>query len=282
MPDLIDLHCHSTASDGSLTPTELVCRARDKGLKAIAIADHDTTGGISEALAEGAKSGLEVIPAVEISAEVSSGSMHVLGYFIDHASPGLLAALRRLQDSRETRNHRIIERLRSLHLEISYEELQNISGEGQIGRPHIAQLLVEKGFISSLQEAFEVYLKKGRPAYVEKFRFTPLEAIKLIAQAGGMAVLAHPGSLNKSFDELDKMVCALKAGGLRGLEVLYPDHSAGQTRSYRTLCAKYQLIATGGTDYHGAYKPGIEIGTGRGNLRIPYALLAEMKKEMAR
>lgn len=281
MPDLIDLHCHSTASDGSLTPTELVHKARDGGLRAIAITDHDTVDGVHEALAAGEKLDFEVVSGVEISADIPSGSMHMLGYFIDHTSSGLVAALRRLQEAREARNQEIIKKLRSMRLEVTREELLKISGEGQIGRPHIAKLLVQKGFVPTLQAAFDCYLKRGRPAYVEKFRFIPREAIKLISEAGGMAVLAHPGSLNKSSEELEGVVQELRNEGLSGLEVFYTDHKPEQTRSYQRLCRKYQLIATGGTDYHGTYKPGVELGRGRGNLRVSYKLLDEMKKKIA-
>lgn len=248
----------------------------------MAITDHDTVEGVSEALIEGEKLGFEVVPGVEISVEIASSSMHILGYFIDHTSPGLVAALQKLQNSRKTRNHEIIKRLRSMHLEISYEELLRVSGEGQVGRPHIARLLVQKGFVPVIQEAFDRYLKRGRPAYVEKFRFVPLEAIKLIREAGGMAVLAHPVSLNKSLEGLEKMIGELKMAGLEGLEVFYTEHTPEQTRRYQRLCRKYQLIATGGTDYHGTYKPGVELGRGWGNLQIPYELLDEMKKKMIR
>ncbi|TSA07849.1 MAG: PHP domain-containing protein [Deltaproteobacteria bacterium] len=282
MPDLIDLHCHTTASDGSLPPAELVCKARESGLKAVAVTDHDTVEGVGEALAEGGRLNFEVIPGIEISAEIPSGSMHILGYFIDHTSAELLAALRKLQDSRETRNQRIIEKLHSLHMEVSYEELLRVAGGGQVGRPHIAELLVQKGFVPGSQEAFDIYLKKGRPAYVEKFRLTPSEAIKLITRAGGMAVLAHPGSLKKSLKEVEKVVGELEAAGLKGLEVFYTEHAPEQTRGYQRIANKHHLIPTGGTDYHGDYKPGIKLGRGRGSLRIPYQLLADMKKKMGR
>ncbi len=280
MADLIDLHCHSTASDGSLTPAELVHKAQAIGLKAVAITDHDTVDGVGEALAEGEELNFEVVPGVEISGEITSGSMHILGYFIDHTSPGLVAALQKLQDARERRNHEIIKRLHSMRMEIGYDEILNVSEDGQIGRPHIARLMVQKGYVPSLQAAFDNYLKKGRPAYVDKFRFTPSEAIRLIIEAGGMAVLAHPGSLNKSFGQLDTMVRELKSWGLRGLEVFYSEHTLEQTRYYQGLCNKYRLMATGGTDYHGTYKPGIELGSGRGNLRIPYELLDIMKRKI--
>ncbi|MEW6326233.1 MAG: PHP domain-containing protein [Thermodesulfobacteriota bacterium] len=282
MPDLIDLHCHTTASDGSLTPAELVRKARESGLKAVAITDHDTVEGVGEALAEGERLNFEVIPGIEISAEIPSGSMHILGYFIDHTSPQLVAVLRKLQDSRETRNQRIMEKLHSLHMEVSYAELLRLAGGGQVGRPHIAELLVQKGFVPSLQAAFDIYLKRGRPAYVEKFRLTPSEAIKLITRAGGIAVLAHPGSLNKSLEEVEMVVGELKAAGLQGLEVFYTEHAPEQTRGYQRIANQHHLIPTGGTDYHGDYKPGIKLGRGWGSLRIPYELLADMKKKMGR
>ncbi|MFH1147880.1 MAG: PHP domain-containing protein [Pseudomonadota bacterium] len=274
----IDLHCHSTASDGSLSPGDLVRMGRDKGLKAIAITDHDTVEGVPAALEAGIELGFEVVPGVEISAEMSFGTMHILGYYVDHNAPGILVPLNTLQNSRETRNHEIVKKLRSMHMEITYDEVLGLAQDGQVGRPHFARLLLQKGFVSTIQDAFDNYLKKGRPAYVDKFRFDPAEAIRIIKDAGGMAVLAHPGSLRKSPADLETLVSELKSAGLNGLEVIYSDHTNEQTRQYQKICSKFGLLATGGTDYHGSYKPEIAIGRGRGGLRIPYELLAEMKK----
>ena len=274
----IDLHCHSTASDGSFSPGELVRIARDNGLEAVAITDHDTVEGVPEALKAGDETGVEVVPGVEISAEMSSGTMHILGYYMDHNAPGILGPLSTLQNSREARNHEIIKKLRSMRMEITYDEVLSLAQDGQVGRPHFARLLLQKGFVSTVQEAFDNYLKKGRPAYVDKFRFSPAEAINIIKDAGGIPVLAHPGSLRKSPTDLDKLVSELKTAGLKGLEVIYSDHTNEQTRHYQKLCSKFGLLATGGTDYHGSYKPEIALGRGRGDLRIPYELLTEMKK----
>ncbi len=282
MSDLIDLHCHSTASDGSLTPAALVREGRTQQLKAIAITDHDTVEGAAEALAEAAKQGFELVPGIEISADVSSGTMHILGYYVDHTATKLLAALRRLQDARETRNHQIVKRLRAMDMEITYDDLLRVSEDGQVGRPHFAQVLVEKGIVRTPQEAFDMYLKKGRPAYVDKFRFDPIEAVQLIREAGGTPVLAHPSSLRKSSEGLEETISRLQRAGLDGLEVFYSEHTPEQTRYYQNLCNKFGLLATGGTDYHGSYKPDIAMGRGHGDLRIPYELLADLKKQRGR
>lgn len=277
--ELIDLHCHSTASDGSSSPAELVRQALLEGLKAIAITDHDTVEGVKEALLEGRKHNFEVVPGIEISAEMSSGTMHILGYFVEHTSETLLTTLKKLQTAREKRNHEIIQRLRSLRMEVTYDDLVKIAQDGQIGRPHLAKLLLQKGFVSDIQEAFDRYLKKGRPAYVDKFRFSPVEAVKLITEANGTAILAHPGSLQRSPKNLGRIVSDLMSAGLSGVEVFYPEHTPEQTASYLRLCRRFNLLATGGTDYHGLYKPYIGLGSGHGNMRIPYELLAEMKRQ---
>lgn len=278
-PGLIDLHCHSTASDGSLTPSELVRKAIDAGLRAVAITDHDTVEGVPEALAEGKRTGFELVPGIEISAEMSSGTMHILGYYIEHLSDSLLNTLKKLQDAREERNRQIIQRLRALHLAVTYEELLDVAENGQIGRPHLARLLVRKGFVSDTQAAFDRYLKKGRPAYVDKFRFSPQEAVQLIVKANGMPVLAHPGSLRQSPENLEKIALKLQDAGLQGMEVYYSEHTPEQTACYLRLCRKLNLLPTGGTDYHGSYKPYIALGSGHGNMRIPYELLSTIKRQ---
>jgi predicted metal-dependent phosphoesterase TrpH len=191
----VDLHLHTTASDGVMTPSEIVRYAKSKGLQAIAITDHDTIEGLEEGLLEGEKIGFEVVPGVEISAEHSPGSMHLLGYFLDIHHPLLKGKLDYLQKARAERNPKIIENLNRLGVRISYEEVVKASGGGQVGRPHFAQVLIEKGYVRSFQEAFDRFLKKGAPAYVDKVRFKPEQAISFIKESGGVAVLAHPKTL---------------------------------------------------------------------------------------
>jgi 3',5'-nucleoside bisphosphate phosphatase len=277
---LIDLHTHSNASDGSLSPRELVGYAREKGAVALALTDHDTIAGLPEALGAGEEWELEVIPGLEISAEYPGGSMHVLGYFIDPYDSNLQHEIATLQQARRERNPKIIEKLRNLGIPIQYEQLQAIA-KGQIGRPHIARVLVELKAVSSLDEAFQKYLRKGALAYVEKFRFSPEKAIALIRQAGGLAVLAHPFTLNcASLKELKGTVQDLKALGLEGIEVFYTEHSTAQTRDYLTLALEMDLVATGGTDFHGANKDGVDLLTGLGDLKIPYSILEKLRSRL--
>ena len=192
--DRIDLHTHSNCSDGSLSPRELVQLAKKRDLRAIALTDHDTVAGVAEAVAAGKELGVEVVPGVEISAQYPPGTMHILGYCFTPSQPEFLKALKKLQEVRAARNPKIIERLQALGLEITTDEVLNLSS-GQVGRPHIAKALVNRGYVSSIDEAFSRYLQKGAVAYVEKFRFSPREAIALIRGAGGLAVLAHPFTL---------------------------------------------------------------------------------------
>ena len=274
----IDLHIHTTESDGSLTPSQVVHYAKEKGLKAIAITDHDTIHGNEEAIKEGISEGVEVIPGVEISVDYSPGTMHMLGYFITTEDPILNEKLTLLQDSRADRNPRIIEKLNKLGLSLTYDEVVQVSGGGQVGRPHMAQILMKKGYTKSIKEAFDKYLGKGAPAYLDKFRLSAVEAITMITDAGGIPVLAHPSTLYcKSSDELDALVKKLVNQGLQGLEVYYSEHDERKTSSYKLLAKRYNLAITGGSDFHGKNMKGIDLGTGRGKLKIPYTVLENLK-----
>ncbi|MBI3595634.1 MAG: PHP domain-containing protein [Nitrospirae bacterium] len=276
----IDLHTHSTASDGSLTPMELIRYAATKRLGALALTDHDCVDGLNEAVAEGERLGIEVIPAVELSADHPEGTMHVLGFFINRRHEGFCSRLRRLQEARKERNPKIVQKLQGLGLNITYDEVVAASGGGQVGRPHFAKVLIQKGYVSSMHEAFERYLKKGAPGYVEKFRFSPQEAIAAIHEAGGVAVLAHPFTLYKEPSAmLDPLLGVLAGNGLDGMEVVYSTYSEEQSRYYRELAEKYHLLASGGSDFHGAHKPGIDLGVGMGKLQIPFELLEPLRKK---
>jgi predicted metal-dependent phosphoesterase TrpH len=274
----IDLHIHTTESDGTLTPSQVVRYAKEKGLKAVAITDHDTIHGNEEAIKEGVNEGVEVIPGVEISVDYSPGTMHMLGYFITTEDPILNEKLTLLQDSRADRNPRIIEKLNKLGLSLTYDEVVQVSGGGQVGRPHMAQVLMKKGYTKSIKEAFDKYLGKGAPAYLDKFRLSAVEAITMITDAGGIPVLAHPFTLYcKSSDELDALVEKLVNQGLQGLEVYYSEHDERKTSSYKLLAKRYNLAITGGSDFHGKNIKGIDLGTGRGKLKIPYTVLENLK-----
>jgi len=274
----VDLHLHTTASDGVLTPSQIVNYAKSKGLLAIAITDHDTIEGLEEGLLEGERIGLEVIPGIEISAEHSPGSMHLLGFFLDIHHPTLKERLGYLQRARAERNPRMAEKLNKLGIDITFDEVLKASGGGQVGRPHFAQVLMEKGYVRSFQEAFERFLKKGASAYVEKMRFSAEESIHFINEANGVAVLAHPNTLQvNGYSELENLILRLVKTGLRGIEAYYPEHSALQVAQYKTLAERHGLLVTGGTDYHGIEKNGLDIGVGRGEMRLPYSIVENLK-----
>jgi 3',5'-nucleoside bisphosphate phosphatase len=274
----VDLHIHTTASDGAMSPSEMVRYAKDKGLRAIAITDHDTIEGLGEALSEGERIGIEVIPGIEISAEHSPGSMHLLGYLFDRHHPLLNERLSYLQKARAERNPKIVAKLNQIGIKVTYEEVVKASGGGQVGRPHFAQVLLEKGYVKSFQEAFDRFLKKGASAYVDKLRFTPKEALHFINEAKGVAVLAHPNTLGaKGLAELEHLILGLVGHGLRGIEAYYPEHSASDTAQYKALAERCGLVITGGTDYHGLEGNGLNIGVGRGDLKLPYSLVQNLK-----
>lgn len=274
----VDLHLHTTASDGVMRPAEIVKYAKAKGLQAIAITDHDTIEGLEEGVSEGERIGFEVIPGVEISAKHSPGSMHLLGYLLDIYHPLLNERLQYLQKARAERNPKIVEKLNQLGIQVTYEEVREASGGGQIGRPHFAHVLVEKGYVRSFQEAFDRFLRKGAPAYVEKFRFAATEALHFITEAGGIAVLAHPNTLGmKGYSELESLLLQLVEEGLGGIEVYYPEHSALEVAQYKTLAQRYGLVTTGGTDYHGIEGNDLDIGVGRGEMKLPYSIVSELK-----
>jgi predicted metal-dependent phosphoesterase TrpH len=274
----IDLHLHTTASDGVMTPSEIVNYAKNKGLLAIAITDHDTIEGLEEGLLEGQRIGLEVIPGIEISAEHSPGSMHLLGFFIDIHHPVLRERLEYLQRARAERNPRMAEKLNKLGINITFDEVLKASGGGQVGRPHFAQVLLEKGYVRSFQEAFDRFLKKGASAYVDKMRFSAEESIHFINEANGVAVLAHPNTLQlNGYSELENLILRLVKRGLRGIEAYYPEHSALEVAQYKTLAERHGLLVTGGTDYHGIEKNGLDIGVGRGEMRLPYSIVENLK-----
>ena len=274
----IDLHLHTTASDGVMTPSGIVNYAKSKGLVAIAITDHDTIEGLEEGFLEGERIGLEVIPGIEVSAEHSPGSMHLLGFFIDIHDPILKERLGYLQRARAERNPKMAEKLNKLGIDITFDEVLKASGGGQVGRPHFAQVLIEKGYVRNFQEAFDRFLKKGASAYVEKMRFSAEESIQFINEANGVAVLAHPNTLQlNGYSELENLILRLVKTGLRGIEAYYPEHSALEVAQYKTLAERHGLLVTGGTDYHGIEKNGLDIGVGRGEMKLPYSIVENLK-----
>ena len=244
----IDLHIHSTASDGRLSPADIVSRAAERGLTVIALADHDTVDGIVPALtAAKAFPQLKVIPCVEISTDVSSGEVHVLGYFIDYTDPEFVARLERMRHSRRERAQGMIAKLRELGIRIEWQRVQEIAAAGTIGRPHIAQAMLEKGYITSIKEAFTKYISRDGPAYVEREKMTPVEAVELILKAKGLPVLAHPLTTS----DPESMVIELKAAGLVGIEAYYNGYTADEINQLVSLADRHNLITSGGSDYHG-------------------------------
>ena len=243
-----DLHVHSTASDGRFTPAEIVRMAVSAGLTVIALTDHDTIDGIAPALeAANQYPGLRLIPGVELSTDVSSGEVHVLGYFIDYNSQDFKTSLERMRNSRANRAEKMVAKLRELGCNIELERVHEIAGKGALGRAHIAQALLEKGYISSFKDAFSKYIGHGCPAYISREKLTPAEAVKLILQANGLPVLAHPFTAQNP----EELVKELKVIGLVGMEVYYAGYLASEMNILLNIAQKYDLIPTGGTDYHG-------------------------------
>ncbi len=274
----IDLHIHSTASDGTLTPAAILDHAQKLNLATIAITDHDSIEGSREALRNRIPASLHFLTGVEISTAhppflPGAGSFHILGYGIRLDDPVLNQALNKLQEARKNRNPKIIRRLNEMGFKITLEEVRQIAGKGQIGRPHIAYTMMKKGYVASIDDAFKKFLGTAKPAYVDKERVGCEEAIKIIRNAGGIAALAHPGLLNiEDNRKLAQLVRDLVKIGIGAIEVYYPQHSPEQTQRYMQLSKQYKILMTGGTDFHGSIMPEIKMGSGKGNLFIPYSL----------
>lgn len=278
----LDLHLHTTHSDGSFTPAEVMSLAHKAGLTALAITDHDITTGIPEATSTEQQLGIEVIPGVEISSTLGDSELHILGYFLDWQDTQLNERLTTLRESRHRRNPKIIERLQALGIEITYDEVRALAGTDSVGRPHIARVLMEKNIVASAKEAFDQFLANGKPAYVPRDLPSPAEAIQWIKAAKGLAVLAHPTWVKTTEGTLTDLVRQLKAAGLDGMEVHYSTHTARQTREYLSLAKQFGLLVTGGSDFHGLTKPDIEVGIGKGALHIPDSLLHTLKDAATR
>jgi predicted metal-dependent phosphoesterase TrpH len=259
----VDLHIHSTASDGALSPEEVVGESVRRGLSVIALTDHDTVSGVVPALAAAeAFPGLRVVPGVELSTDVAQGEVHILGYFIDYSDGELLARLERMRNSRRERAQEMIARLRDLGVNIDWSRVQEIAGEGSVGRPHLAQAMVEGGYVGSLKEAFNSYIGRGGPAYVERRKLTPAAAVELILRVRGLPVLAHPLTVA----DPETLVMELKAAGLVGIEAYYKDYSAADVGKLLSLAESHQLAVTGGSDYHGL---DTESEAGIGSVEVP-------------
>ncbi|GBE15386.1 hypothetical protein BMS3Abin14_01446 [bacterium BMS3Abin14] len=276
---MIDLHTHSTASDGTMKPAELVRYAAERGIEVLALTDHDTLSGLNEAEDEAGRVGIDFIPGIEISAEFEPGTLHILGYYTNAGDSALERSLSLLREGRDHRNRIILEKLAVLGYPLELKDVMRFAGGQSVGRPHIADALVNRGYVDNRNEAFDRLLSKGAPAYADKERMTPEGAVAIILKAGGIPVLAHPQYMNLDRDSLSMFVGDLKNSGLAGLEVYYYSHSPEDVAFYGSLAEEYGLLPTGGTDYHG---PGglkrTDIGIGTGDMRVPGSVAEGLKK----
>ena len=274
----IDLHLHTTHSDGSLPPAAVLALAHEANVTALAITDHDITAGLPEAMKAGAEYGIEVIPGIEISSRYLDTELHILGYFLDWQDPLLNERLTQLRASRHQRNPLIVQKLQDLGLAITYDEVQQLAGTESVGRPHIARVLMAKGYVSSAKEAFDRYLANGGPAFVPRDLPEPTTVIQWIREAQGVPVLAHPTWVPATGAALVTLCEELKAAGLGGIEAHYSTHKPKQTAEYLQLAQRLDLLVTGGSDFHGLTKPDIDVGTGRGDLKVPEKLLEPLRR----
>ncbi len=272
----VDFHTHSTCSDGTLTPAELVNHAKKCGLSAFALTDHDSVDGIKEAKEEAEKIGMEFISGIEFSAAENTET-HVIGLFIDPENEDLLKTIEKLKGSRKRRMEEVCEKLRGLGFDITHDEALNLAGGNFVGRAHIAKLMVEKGYCETVRECFDKYIGLGKPAYAEKNELSAIEAVKSIRAAGGLAYLAHLNQTGYNTQQLEKLLLKLKEAGLNGIEGYYPEYTAEHIAEYRGLAERLSLSLSGGSDFHGSMKPHISMGTGKGDLSIPYYVLENMK-----
>ena len=248
-----DFHCHSTASDGILSPSDLVKLAYEQGVRVLTLSDHDSTEGVAEARRAAAVYGdFTLIPSVEMGTDIPGGEVHVLGFYLEPDNEELQAALLRLRDSRELRGKGMVDKLRDMGLDVAWEQVQRFAGDGAVGRPHVARALQEKGYVSTVTEAFEKYIGRDGPAYVERIKMTPTEAVETNARLGGVPCLAHPRDLQ----DLDGILAELKEAGLIGMEVHYKDYDAEAVERLADAARRFDLVPWGGSDYHGLYGEG--------------------------
>jgi len=276
MPNYVDLHTHSTASDGIYSPAELLHRAKAIGLRVLALTDHDNTGGLAEAAQVAGTLDIDFIPGIEINTDVSGGEVHVLGYYLEYERPAFQSVLKVLRDARERRGQRMVELLNEHGINVSWDRVREIA-QGAVGRPHVAQALLEAGYVQTIGEAFDKYIGKGRFAYVPRYKLTPVDAVRLIISANGLPVIAHPLEL-PGLEELRSWLPELCAAGMVGLETYYGPYSRQDEQALRALADQYGLIPTGGSDFHG---PGIH-PTPLGGRPVPYEAVERLKAAAAR
>jgi len=244
----VDLHSHTTASDGTLGPAELVREAVRRGIRVLAVTAHDSTEGLAEAMAEAARHPpLQIVPGIEINCDIEGAEIHILGYCMDYETPWFQDFCHRQREERRARVHRMADRLAELGMPIDPEAVFAIVREGSAGRPHVAQVMLARGYVKTVREAFDKYLGSGKPAHVPRVKLTPADAVRLIRKAGGVPVIAHPGLADR-----DELIPDLVAAGLMGIESYYSEHSAAQTAGYVQMCRDLGLVPTGGSDFHGS------------------------------
>ncbi len=275
---IVDLHTHTTESDGSFTPEELMTEASRKGLSAIAITDHDSISGIKKALPFANKYQIELIPGVELSTDYNGKEVHVVGLYVDMENETFLSQIKEFKETRDNRNAIIVENLRKEGFSITMEELKAENPDCVITRANIAQFLYEHGMIPSIQTAFEKYIGDHCKCYVNRFKITPMDAVRLIKQAGGTAILAHPLLYHMSDAILQKMVDEMKEAGLDGIEAIYSTYTPSEERQMKAFAQKNDLLISGGSDFHGTAKPNLNLAVGYGKLYIPYSVLDTIKE----
>ena len=274
---MIDLHIHTTASDGTFSPKEIVQKAAALNLTAIAITDHDTVAGVAEALAASKKFNLPVVPGVELSVE-EDFEMHILGLFIDHTNPGLVSKLLEIKNGRRKRNREMVKNLNALGFNLNFDKIAAEAGTEDFGRPYIAQALLKNGHVRSIKEAFDKYLSFEGSVFVTRSKLSVSETISLIKNAGGLAILAHPVDIKLSKKEFGDFLNRLIDNGLDGIEVHYSKNSKEQTSYYNSLAEKLNILKSGGSDFHGDNKPNLKLGTGYGSLKVPDKIYFDLLK----
>lgn len=279
--ELIDLHVHSTASDGTLTPSEIAVYAKAKGLSAIALTDHDTIDGIDECQVKGLEVGITVIPGIEFSTDFYGKELHILGYYINHHYQPFKEKLENLINARNHRNQEMLHKLTELGMPLTMEDLlADVQPDTVLTRAHFAKAMLKKGYIKDRNEAFTHYIGDGQPAFVPKQSFTAKKCISLIHEAGGLAVLAHPMLYGYDKKDITNVLRGLKNEGLDGVECIYSTHTKNDMVHLLQVCLNLKLFPTGGSDFHGQNKPHLDLGTGYGELSIPFNILEAMRKRL--
>lgn len=277
MEKLTDLHTHSTASDGTFSPSDVAELAKDAGLASVALTDHDTTDGLDEFMEAGRSLGIETIPGIELAAGYKNTELHIVGLFVDYKSSALKESMEFIVNERNERNKKMIKALSRIGMEISLRELEENAGGNIITRAHYANVMVNRGYVKNKEEAFDRYISSGRPGYVKRETLTPKNCIEVIRKSGGIPVLAHATLYGYGYLEIHNLVGELKGYGLMAMETMYSTYTPRQSEELRKICEYYKLMKSGGSDFHGLNKPDIKIGTGRGALKIPQSFADEMK-----